>query len=97
MVAVNDLGRVTQLYEERSNLVTALEIFDAGGGIYSMRISMPLPDGEQSLPSVRNVLIPVDWMTYPPPMLDAIRAQLTQRRDAINSELAGMGIDMSSG
>jgi hypothetical protein len=90
-----NLTRITQLYQESSEITQALDNLANGGVIINMTISGgPLtPPSPGEPPTMR---IPASLSTigieYPPAMTAGITAALQARIGAINNELATLGI-----
>jgi hypothetical protein len=95
-----DLSLLTTLYTERTSIEAALDNFDAGGTITSMVVGGPpmpppptppepgTPPIPPEMPVLRTpVMVSTINMTYPQQMVDAVKGQLTARRDAINADI----------
>lgn len=97
MVAFTDLGKVQQLYIEAQTLDAAFGNLEAGGEIVNMTISGGRADQGVPPPGVfqpprMSVSVSTVGILYPPAMVEAIKAALTQRRTAINQELGQLGV-----
>lgn len=94
-VTAGNLDRIRRLYGERTSIIAALAVFDAGGRILGMTVGPPAGEPDSEHPELSPVQLRTGWATYPAPMIDAIKSQLTQRLQAVNQELTEMGVDMT--
>lgn len=104
MVELADVSQAMALKSELQSISVALDNFDKGGRIVAMSIAPPLPqpaeppEGAPPVPPPPALLPPVGVtvstvdIDYPPQMVASIKQALTQRRDAIAKQLAGMGV-----
>jgi hypothetical protein len=96
MVDRADLEKVSQLYRELGAITDAIGNLDAGGVIIAMTISggPPVPPGEMGTAVLQRVLVqvPTTGWEYPAPMVTAIVGLLKARQEAIDSELAALGV-----
>lgn len=86
-----DLLRATGLYQQATEIDQALGVLDQQGTITAVTITpkdtvdeIPERSGSRTVSTI--------GLQYPPQMTQAIKAQLEARRDAINKELAELGV-----
>lgn len=87
MVDVANITRAQGLVGEHQSIVAALERLDEGGRIVAMSIA-----DAADAPVMTWVTVPTSFIEYPPQMVTSIKSALSARRDAIQSELAKLGI-----
>jgi hypothetical protein len=97
LVEFTDLSQVTALYQELHQVDGVIENFDHGGQIIAMTVSagdQPLPPGTIPGPMMRrDRAISTAGITYPPPMVDAIKLALNARRQQIMQQLKQLGVE----
>ena len=89
MVDRSNLSEVNDLYTELTVIEQAFRNLDAGGTIVNVTIGGGPPD---EMPYNPWVSVPTTYMTYPPQMVDAIKAAMTARRQQLESKLAELGL-----
>jgi hypothetical protein len=80
-----NIQRAAVLYQEMQQIDLAVKVIDADGTITAVTLT------SATLGNV-FVAIPTEGLQYPPQMIAAIKAQLEERRSAINYELAELGV-----
>lgn len=97
MVDIADVPQVNALTGEKQAISAALDNLEQGGRIVAMRIAPKPPEQPEGAPPMptfpmMGVEVPTASIDYPPQMVTSIKQALTQRREAIAKELAGMGV-----
>lgn len=88
MVDVTDLQAVTMLQAEIAAIDQALMILATD----NPRITQMLVATADAYEPSAEGLVQTAYMVFPPQMIDGIVAQLNDRRDALNSEIANLGV-----
>lgn len=89
-----NIQRAAELYAEMRQINRAVEVIDANGMITAVVLtttSLP-PDTPDSPVHSTSTTIPTEGLQYPPQMIATIKAQLEERKAAINRELEELGV-----
>lgn len=89
MVERTDLLQAAGLYQQAQEIQRSLDVMDRKGTITAVTITVPSPEDTRD-PDAAT--ISTAGLTYPPQMMQAIRDQLQERLDAIDKELADLGV-----
>jgi len=95
MVDRKNLQQVNMLDGELNTIDAVEQGFDNGGVIVSMEVSPgPLTEPEPGQPQLLpfGVRVSTVNITYPPQMVECIKAAFAQRRNQIEAELTGLGL-----
>lgn len=82
---INDVGRATQLVDEKNRINYAIQNFDHGGRIVQMAVGGPQA-------TMGMVQLSTIYMDYPPQMLDSIKQLFARRLAEIQKELDELGV-----
>jgi hypothetical protein len=82
MVDLADLERARNLNIELAAIDLAISHLEEGNAILSLVVGPP----------EWPVQLTTQYMTFPPQMVEGIKAQAKDRHDSITSELAGLGV-----
>lgn len=85
-----NIQQAATLFQESQQIDRALDVIDHDGTITAVALTSATL-GEEPGRNV-SIVIPTVGLAYPPQMIAAIRAQLEERREAINHELAEIGV-----
>lgn len=88
-----NIPQLGALMSEHQRIVSGLDNLGKGGRIVAMQIAMAArpPELPEQAP-MPTVVVSTDQMEYPPQMVEAIKAALAVRRDAIAAQLTEMGV-----
>jgi len=92
MVGRSDIDHVRELIAEYNEIVLALEVIDDNGTITAVTLTTPGVEAGTMDQPPRSETVSTQGLVYPPQMITAIKLQLETRRDAINGELAALGV-----
>lgn len=92
MVDRTNLSEVNDLYQEMTAIEQAIINFDAGGQIVQMTVSGISPDAHDLPYQQPWVSVPTTHISYPPQMVQAIKAALEDRRKELEARLDELGL-----
>jgi hypothetical protein len=87
-----NIRRAAELYAEMRQIERAVEVIDANGTIIAVTLESADLHPDPDSPIHVTITVPTEGLQYPPQMVAAIKAQLEERRTAINHELSDIGV-----
>ena len=91
MSSYDDTNKISALHQEQAQVSQAVAVLDAGGTVTSFIVSPPSATQPGEMPS-SMMAVGVNTVNPSPELLQQARTALVLRFDAINAELAALGV-----
>lgn len=100
MVNREDIGRISELYQQAANYKAALEVLELGPRIVAFVVEGEIVThndyDDTDTTTTRMATINAEGIQYPPQMIQAIKAQVEKRLGEIGNELQQLGVKPQS-